>query len=70
MDKRHKLRKIEPLGTPRCMWVDNIKMDLREVGWSGGGMDWIDLDQDREQWMALVNMEMNLIWFILVRHTS
>jgi hypothetical protein len=30
------------------MWVDNIKMDLREIGW--GGMDWIDLAQDRDQW--------------------
>jgi hypothetical protein len=29
------------LGIPRCRWVDNIKMDLREIGWSG--MDWIDL---------------------------
>jgi hypothetical protein len=38
--------------------VDNIKMDLREIGW--GGMDWIDLAQDRNQWRALVNMVMNL----------
>jgi hypothetical protein len=35
--------------------MDNIKMDLREMGW--GGMDWIDLDQDRGQWRAPVNME-------------
>jgi hypothetical protein len=34
-----------PLGRPRCGWEDNIKMDLRDVGW--GGMDWIDLAQDR-----------------------
>jgi hypothetical protein len=34
-----------PLGTPRRRWVDNIIMDLREIGW--GGMDWIDLAQDR-----------------------
>jgi hypothetical protein len=34
-----------PLGTPRCRWVDNIKMDLIEIGW--GGMDWFDLAQDR-----------------------
>jgi hypothetical protein len=33
--------------------VDNIKMNLREIGW--GGMDWIDLAQDRNQWRALVN---------------
>jgi hypothetical protein len=47
------------LGRPRCRWVDNIKMDLREIEW--GGMDWIDLVQDRDQWMALVNMVMNFI---------
>jgi hypothetical protein len=34
-----------PLGRPRCRWKDNIKMDVREKGW--GGMDWIDLAQDR-----------------------
>jgi hypothetical protein len=39
--------------------VDNIKMDLRELG--QGGMDWIDLAQDRDQWRALVNMLMN-VW--------
>jgi hypothetical protein len=38
--------------------VDNIKMDLREIGW--GGMDWIDLAQDRDQWRALVSTVMNL----------
>jgi hypothetical protein len=37
--------------------VDNIKMDLREIGWCG--MDWIDLAQDRDQWRGLVNMIMN-----------
>jgi hypothetical protein len=35
-----------PLGRPRRMWVDNIKMDVREIGWVG--MDWIDLAQDRD----------------------
>jgi hypothetical protein len=39
-------------------WVNNIKMDLREIGWDG--MDWIDLAQDRDQWRALVNTVMNL----------
>jgi hypothetical protein len=39
--------------------VDNIKVDLREIGW--GGMDWIYLAQDREKWMALVNTVMNLL---------
>jgi hypothetical protein len=38
--------------------VDNIKMDLREIGW--GVMDWIDLVKDRDQWRTLVNKEMNL----------
>jgi hypothetical protein len=46
-----------PLGRPRCRWVDNIKMDLREIGW--GGMDWIYLVVDRDQWRALVNTVMN-----------
>jgi hypothetical protein len=47
-----------PLGRPRCRWEDNIKIDLREIGW--GGMDWIDLAQDRDQWRTLVNTVMNL----------
>jgi hypothetical protein len=47
-----------PLGRSRRRWVDNIKMDLREIGWDGG--DWIDLAQDRDQWRALVKAVMNL----------
>jgi hypothetical protein len=47
-----------PLGRPRRRWVDNIKMDLREIGWYD--MDWIDLAQDRDRWRALVNTVMNL----------
>jgi hypothetical protein len=47
-----------PLGRPRRRWVDNIKMDLREIGW--GGMGLVDLAQDRDKWRALVNMVMNL----------
>jgi hypothetical protein len=47
-----------PLGRPRCRWVDNIKIDLREIGWDD--MDWIDLAQDMEQWRAFVNTVMNL----------
>jgi hypothetical protein len=47
-----------PLGRTRRRWVDNIKMDLREIWW--GSMDWIDLPQDRDQWRALVNKVMNL----------
>jgi hypothetical protein len=48
-----------PLGRPRRRWEDNIKMDLREVEW-GGGMDWINLAQDRDRWRALVNAITNL----------
>jgi hypothetical protein len=47
-----------PMGRPRRRWVDNITMDLGEIGWDG--VDWIDLAQDRAQWRALVNMVMNL----------
>jgi hypothetical protein len=47
-----------PLGRPRRRWVDNIKMDLREVGLDG--RDWIDLAQDRDRWRAHVNAVMNL----------
>jgi hypothetical protein len=47
------------LGRPRCRWEDNIKMDLQKLGW-GGDIDWIDLDQDRDRWQALVNVVMNL----------
>jgi hypothetical protein len=50
--------KKEPLGRPRRSWVDNIKMDLGEVGW--GDVDWIDLTQDRNRWRALVNSVLNL----------
>jgi hypothetical protein len=48
-----------PLGRSIHRWEDNIKMDLRAIGW--GGMDWIDLAQDRDQWRALVNTVMNLL---------
>jgi hypothetical protein len=47
-----------PLGRPRHRWVDNIKMDLLEIGL--GGVDWIGLAQDRDKWKALVNVFMNL----------
>jgi hypothetical protein len=40
------------------MWEDNIEIDLTEIGW--GGMDWIHLAQDRDQWRALVNTAMSL----------
>jgi hypothetical protein len=43
---------------PRRRWVDNIKMDLREIEWDV--VDWIDMAQDRDQWRALVNTVLNL----------
>jgi len=47
-----------PLRIPRSRWEDNIKMDLKELGC--GGMDWIELAEDRDGWRALVNAVMNL----------
>jgi hypothetical protein len=47
----------KPLGRPGRSWEDNIKMDLREIGW--GGMDWINVAQDRDQWRAVVNTVIN-----------
>jgi hypothetical protein len=46
------------LRRPRRRWENNIKIYLREIGW--GGMGWIDLAQDRDQWRTLVGMAMNL----------
>ena len=46
-----------PLGRPRLRWEDNKKMDLQEVGCVD--MDWIDLAQDRDRWLACVNAVMN-----------
>jgi len=48
----------KPQGRPRRRWGNNIKKDSQEVGF--GGMDWIDLAQDRDRWRALVNAVMNL----------
>ena len=47
-----------PLGKPRRRWVDNIRMDLQEVGY--GSVDWIGLAQDRDRWQMLVSTVMNL----------
>jgi hypothetical protein len=47
-----------PLRRTRRRWEDNIKMDLREIGW--GSMDWIDLAQDRDQWRVLLNTVLSL----------
>jgi hypothetical protein len=46
------------LGRPRCGWVDNIKIDLQEVGY--GGRDWIELAQDTDRCRALVNAAINI----------
>jgi hypothetical protein len=65
MEKRNAYRILvgkpggkRPLGRPRRRWVDNVKIDLTEIGWDG--MDWIDLAQDTDQWRALVNTVMSL----------
>jgi len=46
-----------PLGRPKFRWEESIKTDLQEVGC--GGMDWIDMAQNRDSWRALVNVVMN-----------
>jgi hypothetical protein len=53
-----------PFARPRHRWKDNIQMDLREIVWRWGGMDWIDLAQDMGRWRTLVNAVMNLRTFI------
>jgi hypothetical protein len=65
MEKRNAYRILlgnpegkRPLGKQRRRWVDNIKMDLRGIGWDG--MDCIDRAEDRDQWRALVKAVMNL----------
>jgi hypothetical protein len=47
----------KPLGRPKRRWVDSFKMGLQEEGF--GGIDWIDLAQDRDRWRALVSTVMN-----------
>jgi hypothetical protein len=64
-DKRNAYRLLvgkqdgkKPLGRPRHRWVDNIRMDLGEVGWSD--VDWIGLTKDRNRWRALVDSVLKL----------
>jgi hypothetical protein len=60
-EKRNAYRLLvgkRPLVRPIHRWVDNIKMDLLQIGWSA--VEWIDLAQDRDKWRALVNAVMNL----------
>jgi len=53
-----KPKRKRPLGTPRRRWVDNVRMNLQEVGC--GFMDWIELAQDRDRWRTHVSAVMNL----------
>jgi hypothetical protein len=64
-DKRNAYRLLvgkpegrRPLGRPRRRWLDNIRMDLVDVGWDD--VDWIGMAQDRDRWGALVNSVLNL----------
>jgi hypothetical protein len=64
-EKRNAYRKLvgkpegkRPLGRPRHKWVDNIRRDLREIGWDV--VDWTDVAQDRDQWRAPVNVILKL----------
>jgi hypothetical protein len=66
-EKRNMYRLLEakperrrPLGRPRHRWVDNIKLDLAEIGWGCCELDWIGLTQDRDKWTALVIAVMNI----------
>jgi hypothetical protein len=49
-----------PPERPRHRWENGIKMDLREIGWGGGGLVWMHLAQDRDRWWDAVNAVMNL----------
>jgi hypothetical protein len=56
-----KARRKEQLKRPSRRGEDGIRMDLREIGWSGGRDEWIQLAQNRDRWRALVNTVMNLL---------
>jgi hypothetical protein len=59
-----KLEGKRPLERARCRWEDEIRMDLRKIGW--GNVEWIQLAQDRGRWRAVVNAVMNL-WVLVPR---
>ena len=50
--------KEDLLGRPGRIWENNIRMDLKDIGWEG--IDWIDLAEDKDKWQALVNTAMNI----------
>jgi hypothetical protein len=52
-----KSQRIRPRRGPRLRWKDNIKKDLKEIGWKG--VDWITLAQDRDKWRAVMNVGIN-----------
>jgi hypothetical protein len=58
----HKILVAKPerkrqLGRTMCRWEDNIRVDLREIGWEG--VDWMHLDRGRDQWLSVANTVMN-----------
>jgi hypothetical protein len=53
-----KNQNVRALGRPRRRWLDNIKINLGEIGWDG--MDWVDMAQDRDQWRVPINTAMNV----------
>jgi len=57
MRNTYKILVGKPFGRPRHSWEDNIRIDVREMGWE---VKWIHLAQDKEQWRAFVNTVMNL----------
>jgi hypothetical protein len=64
MGEERKVKKVlvgkpegkKPLARSRCRREDGIRMDLRETGWEGGGVDWIRVAQNRDRWRAVVNV--------------
>jgi hypothetical protein len=49
---------MKPLTSSSHRWENNSRMDLQQVGW--GGMDWMDVVQDRDRWLAILNVVMNM----------